>query len=88
VSWSYSFSEAARKDLFKLDRQGQKEILRYLDSRIATDADPRRFGRGLRADLAGVWRYRVGDYRILCHIRDRQLLVLVIAVGHRKNVYD
>ena len=88
MSWAYSFAEAARKEFLKLDRQAQKQILRYFDSRIAGSGDPRRFGKPLRGDLAGVWRYRVGDYRVLCKIRDTEFVVLVISVGHRKNVYD
>jgi len=87
VRWAYRFDERAFKELRKLDRQAQKEILAYLDQRIAVDENPRRFGKSLRADLAGLWRYRVGDYRILCQIKDGLLLVLVISVGHRKNVY-
>ncbi len=88
MSWVYRFDERALKELKKLDHQAQKEILAYLDERIAGRADPRRFGKGLRADLAGLWRYRVGAYRILCQIKDRELTVLVISVGHRKNIYD
>ena len=88
MNWAYSFSEQARKDFLRLDRQVQKQILRYFDTRLAGTGNPRRFGKTLRGDLAGVWRYRVGDYRILCQIQDKQLLILVVAVGHRKNVYD
>lgn len=88
MRWAYRFDERALKELRKLDRQAQKDILAYLDQRIAVDEDPRRFGKGLHADLAGLWRYRVGDYRILCQIKDGLLLVLVISVGHRKNVYE
>jgi len=88
VNWDYSFTEEARKEFRKLDRYVQKEIIRYLDSRIAGTEDPRRFGKALRGDLAGIWRYRIGDYRVLCQIKDSQLLVLVISVGHRKKVYD
>jgi len=88
VRWAYRFDERALKELRKLDRQAQKAILAYLDQRVAVDGDPRRFGKGLHADLAGLWRYRVGDYRILCQIQDGLLLVLVISVGHRKNVYE
>lgn len=87
MNWDYSFDERALKELKKLGRQAQSEIIAYLDERVAGDAEPRRFGKGLKADLAGLWRYRVGDYRILCQIKDRELLVLVVAVGHRKNVY-
>ncbi len=88
MSWVYRFDERALKELKKLDRQAQKEIIAYLGDRVAGTGNPRRFGKALRADLSGLWRYRVGDYRILCQIQDRQLLVLVISVGHRKNVYD
>lgn len=88
MSWVYRFDERALKELKKLGRQAQQEILAYLDARVAVDADPRRFGKGLKADLSGLWRYRVGDYRILCQIKDGELLVLVVAVGHRKDVYE
>ena len=88
MSWVYRFDERALRELKKLDRQAQKDIIAYLDKRIAGRADPRRFGKGLRADLAGLWRYRVGAYRIICQIKDRELLVLVISVGHRKSIYD
>jgi mRNA interferase RelE/StbE len=88
VSWAYRFDERALKELKKLDRQAQKEIIAYLDERVAGAGNPKRFGKALRAELSGLWRCRVGDYRILCQIQDRQLLVLVLSVGHRKNVYD
>ena len=87
MNWVYRFDERALKELKKLGRQAQQDILAYLDERVAANADPRRFGKGLKADLAGLWRHRVGDYRILCQFKDRELLVLVVAVGHRKDVY-
>jgi mRNA interferase RelE/StbE len=87
VSWDYSFNEPALKQLKKLGRQAQLEILHYLDERIAGEEDPRRFGKGLKADLSGLWRYRVGDYRILCQIQEQKLLVLVVSMGHRREVY-
>lgn len=87
MSWAYSFNETARKQLKKLDRHAQREILGYLDERIASPESPRRFGKALKADLSGLWRYRVGDYRILCQIQDHQLVVLVVSVGHRRQVY-
>lgn len=88
MNWAYRFDERALKELKKLGKPAQKEILAYLDKRIAGKEDPRRFGKGLHANLAGLWRYRVGDYRILCQIMDGELLVLVISTGHRKNVYE
>jgi len=87
VPWAYSFDGRALRELKKLDRQAQKEILAYLDERVATDKDPRRFGKPLRAMLTGLWRYRVRDYRIICEIKDGVILVLVISVGHRRRVY-
>lgn len=88
MSWVYKFDERALKELKKLGRRAQRDIIAYLDERVAGDADPRRFGKGLKADLAGLWRYRVGDYRILCQIKDGDLIVLVVAVGHRRDVYE
>ena len=88
MSWVYRFDERALKELKKLDRQAQTQIIAYLDSRVAVSEDPRRFGKPLRANLAGLWRYRVGDFRILCQITDAELLVLVVAVGNRKNIYE
>jgi mRNA interferase RelE/StbE len=87
VSWTYRFDARALKELKQLGRQAQKDVITYLESRVAGTNNPRRFGKSLKADLAGLWRYRVGDYRILCQIKDRELIVLVVAVGHRRNIY-
>ncbi|MEN3943075.1 type II toxin-antitoxin system RelE/ParE family toxin [Prosthecobacter sp. SYSU 5D2] len=88
MNWVYRFDARALKELRKLGKQAQRDIIAYLDERVAGDEDPRRFGKGLKADLAGLWRYRVSDYRILCQIRDKELIVLVVAVGHRRGVYE
>ena len=87
MPWAYRFEARAVKELKKLGPQAAKTILAYLDERVARSSDPRRFGKALQSDLAGLWRYRVGDYRILCHIEDHRLVVLVVAVGHRREVY-
>jgi len=87
VGWDYSFTEPTREQLKKLGRQAQIEILRYLDERVAESEDLRRFGNELKADLSGLWRYRAGDYRILCQIQDHKLIVLIVALGHRRDVY-
>jgi mRNA interferase RelE/StbE len=86
VNWAYRFDARALKELKKLGRQSQADIIRYLDKRVA-GRNPRAVGKPLKADLAGLWRYRVGDYRILCQLQDRELLVLVVSVGHRKDIY-
>ena len=87
MTWTVEFDEAASKELRKLDHQAQQEILNYFRQRIATDEDPRRFGKPLSRDLAGLWRYRVRDYRMICKIEDDKLIVLVVRVSHRKDVY-
>jgi mRNA interferase RelE/StbE len=87
-AWRVEFDRDAARDLRKLDMPGQRRILRYLRERIATDEDPRRFGHALTGDLKGLWRYRVGDYRIVASIADERFVVLVVTVGHRREVYD
>ena len=87
MNWVYRFDTRALKEFKKLGTQTQRDILAFLDKRIAGGADPHRFGKGLRGNLTGLWRYRVGDYRILCQIKEMEWIVLVIAVGHRKNIY-
>ena len=86
--WTVEFDDAAAKELRKLDRQAQQEILRYLRGRIVTEEDPRRFGKPLARELAGLWRYRVRDFRVICQIEDDKLVVLVVRVAHRKDVYE
>ncbi len=80
--WRVEFDDAAARELRKLDRKVQQEILRYLRERIATEEIPRRFGKPLTRELAGLWRYRVRDYRIICNIEDDKLVVLVLRVAH------
>ena len=87
MTWIVEFDDAAAKELRKLDHRIQQEILRYLRERLSTDEDPRRFGKPLARELAGLWRYRVRNYRIVCKIEDDRLVVLVVRVAHRKHVY-
>ncbi len=87
MRWVYSFGETARKQLLKLDRQTQQEILRYCEKRLSGPIEPRSFGHALTGQFRGLWRYRIGDYRLVCEIRGRELLILVLAVGHRREVY-
>ncbi len=86
--WRVEFDPDAARDLRKLGAEAQRLILRYLRKSIATAEDPRRFGRPLTHDLKGLWRYRVGDYRIVASIEDGRFIVLVVTVGHRREVYD
>lgn len=88
MTWTVEWDDAAVKELRKLDKQAQRDILRYFRERIATEEDPQRFGKPLTGDKTGLWRYRVRDYRMICHIEDDTLIVLVLRVGHRKEVYE
>jgi mRNA interferase RelE/StbE len=87
-AWRIEFDRDAARDLRKLGASIRKDILRYLHTRIATTEDPRRFGKALLGELKGLWRYRVGDFRIVAKIEDNRLVVLVVTVGHRREVYD
>jgi len=88
LGWTVSVSDIAERQLRKLDRPIQRRILDWLDDRIEGCKNPRHFGEPLKGDLAGLWRYRVGDYRILCDIRDQEVVVLVLSVGHRRRIYQ
>lgn len=88
MTWTVEIDDRARRELRKLDASVQREVLRYLRERIATGEDPRRFGKALVGDLGGLWRYRVGDCRIVCRIVDAQVVVLVVRIAHRSTVYD
>jgi mRNA interferase RelE/StbE len=88
LTWIVEWDDRARKELRKLDKQLQKDILQYLRKRIAVGADPRRFGKPLSYDKHGLWRYRVQNARIVCRIEDDEVIVLVLKVGYRKNVYN
>ena len=85
MAWIIEWDNKAEKELNKLPRPIQYQVLKYLRER--TTENPRRFGKALSYDKAGLWRYRVGDYRIVCTIEDHHLVILVLSVAHRKNVY-
>jgi len=88
VTWKINWADEARKELRKLDKAAQSNILKYLRERIAQSGHPSDFGKPLRHEKYGFWRYRVGDYRIVCQIKDEELTVLILRVGHRKDVYQ
>jgi mRNA interferase RelE/StbE len=86
--WTINYTESARRQLRKLDKQTARRILDFMDERIATHEDPRNTGKALTGPMLGAyWRYRVGDYRIICDIQDGALCVLVIEIGNRREVY-
>jgi len=86
--WTINYSDRALKSLRKMDKQNARRIVDFMDLRIAVAADPRQSGKPLKGELGELWRYRVGDYRILCEIRDDELVILAATIGHRREVYD
>ena len=87
MAWTLRLSETAKRQLRKLDASNAQTILRYLNRLVLETSDPRDRGSGLRANLAGLWRYRVGDDRVICSFEDHELVVLVLQIGHRREVY-
>ena len=87
MAWRVEMTDTARRQLSKLDRRMQVEIVRYLRERLVSDEDPRRFGRPLHKELSGLWRHRIADYRVICNILEDKKLVLVVHIGHRSKVY-
>ena len=88
MRWTIEFDRRALRDLQQLDRSAQRRILDYLEQRVAPASSPRALGEALTSTFAGLWRYRVGDYRVICRIEDDRLVVLVVRIGHRRDVYD
>lgn len=88
MNWGYRIGPKAFKQLRKLGHEPARRIVAFLDSRITGSEDPRLFGKCLKGDLGEFWRFRVDDYRILCQLKDEELEVLVVRVGHRSDVYD
>ena len=86
--WRVEFDRDAAKELRKHGEPARRIILRYLREHIATAGDPRRFSKPLAAEFSGLWRYRVGDYRLVVTFEDDRLIVLVLRVAHRREVYD
>ena len=84
--WRVEFDIRAARELKKLAPETRRQILRFFQERIATDLDPRRFGKGLTANLSGLWRYRIEDYRVICQIQDDTLVVLALKIGHRREI--
>jgi mRNA interferase RelE/StbE len=86
--WKVEFDNRARKELRKLNSQAQDRILKWLRKNLATDEDPRRMGKSLKGRMKGLWRYRVSDYRIISQIQDENILILVVRIGQRGDIYE
>ena len=87
MAWTIDYTETAKGQLKKLDKQTARRIVDFMDERIAGLENPRNTGKALTGPLGGLWRYRVGDCRVICDIQDGALRVLVVQVGNRREVY-
>lgn len=88
MGWVIEFEEKALSDLERLDAQEARRVLRFLQERVASRDDPRSLGAALHGSrFTGMWKYRVGDYRLVCEIQDEKITVLVVRIGHRREIY-
>lgn len=88
MGWTYSIHEDAARHLEQLGPAARAEITAWLEKRIQGAANPAQFGKPLRRSKHGLWRYRVRDYRLVCRLENKILVVVVVAIGHRSTVYD
>lgn len=87
MAWTIDYTDTAKTQLRKLDKQSAKRILDFMDERVSSRDDPRATGKALTGPLGGLWRYRVGDFRVICEIQDGALRILVVQLGNRREVY-
>lgn len=87
MAWTIDYAQSARNQIKKLDKAVARRILDFMDNRVAKQEDPRTIGKALTGPLGSLWRYRVGDYRIICELQHSAVRVLVVRIGHRSEVY-
>lgn len=85
--WKINYLKSIQKEVRKIDKNTQKKIREHIEKKIAKLENPRDIGKPLKGNFGELWRYRIGDYRIICEIKDEEISILVIHIGHRKNVY-
>lgn len=88
MKYEVELSERFKKEFRKLDKYTQKMIRAWINKNLVETENPRLHGKGLTANRSGQWRYRIGDYRLICNINDNKLIILALSVGHRRDVYD
>ena len=87
MAWKVDLSPTARKQLRQLDKSVSRRILKFINERLDKLDDPRQIGARLQGTLSEFWKYRVGDYRLICSLEDDKLVILVLRIGHRKEIY-
>ena len=87
MKWTVEYTQQAVKELKKLDKQTRKFILAWIEKNLVDCENPRQFGKSLTANHSGKWQYRIGDYRIITNIQDDKIVILVLNIGHRREIY-
>jgi mRNA interferase RelE/StbE len=87
MTWTVNYSKRAIKALAKIDSNNRKRILNFIDNILPHLDNPKQQGKQLTGQFRGLWRYRVGDYRLICNIQDDEVIILVLDIGHRKKIY-
>ena len=87
MSFSVRYDEKALKQLKKMDRIVQRLIVNWIEKNLIDTENPRLHGKGLSGDKSGYWRYRVGDYRVIADIRDEEIIIVIVEIGHRRDFY-
>ena len=88
MKYTVKMTDKAKKQLSKLDKHTAKLIASWIYKNLVSCEDPRVHGKGLTANRSGQWRYRIGDYRLICDINDDELIILAVSIGHRRDIYD
>jgi len=88
MGWKVEYTQGAYKSLKKLDNTARSLIYGWISKNLVNCNDPRIHGKGLTANRSGQWRYRVGDYRIIAQIQDDKVVILIVQVGHRRDIYS
>ena len=86
--YNVEYTIKAIKCLRKLDKYTRNLIYAWIDKNLVGCENPRLHGKGLVENRSGQWRYRIGDYRVICEIKDGEIVILVLEIGHRKSIYD
>ncbi len=88
MTYEIETTEQFDREFKKLDRYIQRIIKAWIEKNLINCSNPTQFGKGLTANRSGQWRYRIGDYRLICEIKDNELIIMALSVGHRRNIYD
>jgi mRNA interferase RelE/StbE len=87
LGWTIEITTKARKTISNLDRPTVERINRFIKERLVPSENPRNLGKALKGPLGDFWRYRIGDYRLICYIEDARMTILVVRISHRRDAY-